>query len=728
MDASMNLANKTRLVTIWVLIVGLCVVSFQSEAHYMRVSSRWLVRESDGERVKLACVNWAGHLETMLPEGLNRQPLYRLGLAVKGMGFNCVRLTFATYMFTDPMLSNLTVAESFTRVNLQHSLRGIALHNPDLLDLPLQVAFARVVTRLTRAGLLIIIDNHVSKPQWCCGDKDGNGFWGDTFFDANPWLEGLSLVASLFKDNTEVVGMSLRNELRGPKQNTKDWSHYMSLGANAVHEANPNLIIILSGLHYDTDLRFLPTNHLSNLTFQEKLVYEMHWYTSTYGVSFAKGNLNKACAIATSSIMKCGAFMASSSSNGSFTAPLFISEFGIDQRGGNKGNNRFINCFFAFMASMDLDWAYWPLQGTYYLRNGHEGDEEFYGLLNSQWNTPRNISLLARLKVIQEPWQSGVDIGSSRSENQVLFHPSTGLCLQKGTGNTLVLAPCTESTTRWRYSPQGRLEMENSYLCISSDGEDQFVKLATIGTEKNGPWALASVARLQFATTINHSHALPSSHNQAKPSHVPGTFDQYDTYHDLANYLNQVNTHHNPTYDHYNNPNDLPKYSNQVNIDHDPTIDYTYDHYNNRDDLAKYSNQVNIDHDPASDQYDYPNYDLANHVDHHYSTDDHDTNQAYYDKNDRQDIISDADDDNIVHDNIHIDMTQEELVQPIHRNPILCLDGSSPPSVTTKRCLCVQEDEMDCGKDDDPSSQWFVLISKSTRSSALEYDGAFKKQ
>lgn len=383
-------------------IVALLIPS--SSAHYLSVSSQWLVHEVDGSRAKLACVNWAGHLEPMLPEGLSKQPLYRISFEIWSLGFNCVRLTWSTYMFVNATLRNQTVKQTFTSLNLQSTLRGISVHNPSLVDLTLIDAFKCVVSSLAHFGILIILDNHVSKPKWCCGDNDGNGFWGDTFFRAETWIEGLSTVATTFKDCPEVVGMSLRNELRGRKQNAPDWYKYMSLGAMAVHDANPKLVVILSGLHYDTDLQFLFNKQL-DLPFRNKIVYEMHWYSFSFGVNFGQGNLNKACAIATSTVMKCGGFLATP--NTSYTAPLFISEFGIDQRGGNKAHNRFLNCFLAFAASLDLDWSYWPLQGSYYIRNGHEDDEEFYGLLDAHWSVPRNVSLLARLQAMQEPWQSG---------------------------------------------------------------------------------------------------------------------------------------------------------------------------------------------------------------------------------------------------------------------------------------------------------------------------------
>ena len=386
-------------------VVGQCE---HVDTRYLSVvSSRWVVRESDGARVKLACVNWAAHLEPMVAEGLDRQPLARLALAARGMGFNCVRLTWATHMLT--RAANTTVSQRFKALNLSRALRGIRIHNPALVNLTLPDAFKAAVASMARAGLYMIVDNHVSQGQWCCAKNDVEAFWGDTGFAVQEWLDGLRAMA-LHVPN--LVGISLRNELRGPRQNPSDWHTFMTMGARVVSAANPNLLIFIAGLNNDTDLHFLSSSpsadHLSiNVsTAQHKLVYEMHWYASSYGVNFAQGNLNQVCAIATSTITASGAFMAlSSNTSSSFVAPLFISEFGIDQRGGNKASNRYINCLFAFMASLDLDWSYWALQGSYYRRFGNEGDEEYSGILNAQWNAPRNMTFLGKLQAMQQPWK-----------------------------------------------------------------------------------------------------------------------------------------------------------------------------------------------------------------------------------------------------------------------------------------------------------------------------------
>lgn len=80
-----------------------------------------------------------------------------------------------------------------------------------------------VVSRLSYHSVMVILDNHVSKPTGCCSRDDGNGFFDDQYFDSKLWLKGLQKMARMFKENKNVVGMSLRNELRGPHQNATVW-------------------------------------------------------------------------------------------------------------------------------------------------------------------------------------------------------------------------------------------------------------------------------------------------------------------------------------------------------------------------------------------------------------------------------------------------------------------------------------------------------------------------
>ena len=85
------------------------------------------------------------------------------------------------------------------------------------------------MTSLGSNNVMVILDNHMSQPTWCCSNFDGNGFFGDQYFNPDLWIKGLTRMATLFNGVTNVVGMSLRNELRGPKQNVNDWYRYLSI-------------------------------------------------------------------------------------------------------------------------------------------------------------------------------------------------------------------------------------------------------------------------------------------------------------------------------------------------------------------------------------------------------------------------------------------------------------------------------------------------------------------
>lgn len=89
-------------------------------------------------------------------------------------------------------------------------------------------------------GIMVIIDNHISKPGWCCSSVDGNGFFGDQYFNPELWIKGLAKMATLFNGVPNVVGMSLRNELRGARQNKNDWYRY------GIQQSRVNLLIVLS--------------------------------------------------------------------------------------------------------------------------------------------------------------------------------------------------------------------------------------------------------------------------------------------------------------------------------------------------------------------------------------------------------------------------------------------------------------------------------------------------
>ncbi|XP_027151665.1 glycosyl hydrolase 5 family protein [Coffea eugenioides] len=455
-------------------------------------NSRWIVNGS-GQRVKLACVNWVTHLEVVVAEGLSKQPVDVISRSIVDMGFNCVRLTWPLFLFTNDTLASLSVRQSFQKLGLTESIAGFQANNPSIIDLSLINAYQAVVASLASNNVMIILDNHISKPGWCCSNFDGNGFFGDRYFNPDLWIKGLTEVAAMFCGINNVVGISLRNELRGPKQNVNDWYRYMQKGAEAVHAANPDVLIILSGLNYDKDFSFLLQKPV-NLTFSGKLVYEVHWYGFSDGKAWETGNPNQVCGRLVNDMMRKSGFLLDQG------YPLFVSEFGVDLRGTNVNDNRFLNCFLGWAAELDLDWALWTLVGSYYLREGVAGKDESYGIYNWNWCETRNSSFIQRISALQSPFR-GPGVSESRP-HKIIFHPATGLCVQrKSLLKPLELGPCSEAEA-WGYSPQKTLTIKGTYYCLQADALGQPAKLGIICTDKSSKWEAISDSKMHLSSKL----------------------------------------------------------------------------------------------------------------------------------------------------------------------------------------------------------------------------------
>lgn len=350
-----------------------------------------------------------------------------------------------------------------------------------------------VVSNLGSNGIMVILDNQITKPGWCCTKYDGNGFFGDRYFDPDEWLQGLTLMATLFKTSTNVVGMSLRNELRGPNQTVSEWYRYMQRGAEAVHAANPNVLVILSGLDYDKDLSFLSENQVQ-LSFTGKLVFELHWYGFSDGGDWQNGNINEVCASAVRNFTRKGGFLLDDG------WPLFLSEFGLDIRGTSIADNRFMSCLASVAAELDLDWAIWALQGSYYVREGRLGFDETYGVLSWDWCKPRNSKFLQRISALQSSFQ-GPGL-SNLAPYDVIFHPQSGLCVRKNSSVGLpTLGSCTESEA-WNYTSDCNILLKDAGLCLQADGLGKQVKLADGCGEPNSKWELVSDSQMQVSLQL----------------------------------------------------------------------------------------------------------------------------------------------------------------------------------------------------------------------------------
>ncbi|WCJ26387.1 Cellulase (glycosyl hydrolase family 5) protein [Euphorbia peplus] len=471
----------------------------------LSTKGRWIIDEKTGHRVKLVCVNWPSHVETMLAEGLNEQPLKKLVSFLSELKYNCVRFTYATYMWT--RFSSMKVSQSLDAYNLNAAKEGIAKYNPWLLGKTLVEAYESVVVELGNKGIMVILDNHVSKPTWCCNEHDGNGFFGDEYFDPLEWVVGLTKVAQNFKNKPQVIAISTRNELRGPKSNSENWYKYILKGATAIHKTNPKVLIFVSGLSFATDLSFLKTKPLPT-NFNNKLVYDAHWYSwgagskTDWDVKF----LNEVCHTKTKNFINKTGFTPTLKVN---PVPLFLGEFGLDQSLLSKADDHYLSCLLSFVTDFDLDWGLWGLQGSYYFRENQIGMEETFGIMDYQWNRVRNVELQNRLEIIK---RVNIDPASKFYKSYIIFHPQSGSCIHIGNKKEIFSSTCNKVPHHFMYSGKAgngsAIKLKGTKLCIQAIGEGKSPIISSNCTQNMSLWKLISSTRLHIATTDEQGNHL----------------------------------------------------------------------------------------------------------------------------------------------------------------------------------------------------------------------------
>ncbi|KAE9373559.1 glycoside hydrolase family 5 protein, partial [Stipitochalara longipes BDJ] len=376
-------------------------------------SDRWIV-DANGNNVPVVGINWPGAADTMLPEGLGYQSIADIVQWLTDTGFNTVRLTFAIEM-VDDILDNggdVTLSDTLTKALGQENgtiiLAKIISNNPQFTanTTRLQV-FDAVAAGLAAQNIYVHLDNHVSKAMWCCSLTDGNSWFGDTYFDTDKWIRGLSYMATHGKANWQTFSsMGLRNELRpaltgAPNLQPYTWSTwktYMTAAASAIYSTNPDVLIYFSGL--ESDFNIEPAVGGSTLLdpgfsfdvasyeWAHKLVFEMHEYDE---------NISSSCPIYETILESFGAD-ATTRTTGN-RGPLVISEWGHDETDASDAwQSAYSQCLTQFMVDRQLGWMLWVLAGSYYIRSGTQDYDETYGLLDHTWSSYRGVNSSAAIK------------------------------------------------------------------------------------------------------------------------------------------------------------------------------------------------------------------------------------------------------------------------------------------------------------------------------------------
>ncbi|KAI0010678.1 glycoside hydrolase family 5 protein [Xylariaceae sp. FL0662B] len=375
-------------------------------------SGRWMT-DATGERVTYAGVNWPGSLETMIPEGLQYQSIESIASQIKDLGMNAIRLTYAIELvdqYYDNGEKDVTIQKAFTDALGQEN--GTEVYNKVIANNP---SFSARTTRLqvydaiaeecAKQEIYVHLDNHVSKSGWCCDPQDGNAWWGDKYFDVDKWTRGLSFMAEHGKSWTNLMSMSLRNELRPPlsnftfastSYNWENWYSNVKNGSNAIHAANEDVLIFLSGLDSDTNLSSVAEGTAltpGSATFSrddfdsyaDKLVLELHAYDNIFGA----GPDN--CTAVQDKLIGSGFSALTDGAKNQF--PVVLTEFGLELN-AEVERDPYISCLLDYISSQRAGWMIWQLGGSYYIRQGKPDADETWALLTHDWSTLRSSAFI----------------------------------------------------------------------------------------------------------------------------------------------------------------------------------------------------------------------------------------------------------------------------------------------------------------------------------------------
>jgi len=184
-----------------------------------------------GRKIKLAGISWfGGETGNLSPHGLWAQPLTKLINVIKDLGYNHIRYPWTNEMFKAGAKTN--------SIN--------AMVNPELEGLsPLEIMDA-VIDAAGKVGLKVYLDRHTPT----CDQQ--SELWYTSDVSEEKWIEDWLFLAERYKGNPTVIGADIHNEPHGQAcwgcgEIERDWRLAAERCGNAIHEVNPDWLIIVEG-------------------------------------------------------------------------------------------------------------------------------------------------------------------------------------------------------------------------------------------------------------------------------------------------------------------------------------------------------------------------------------------------------------------------------------------------------------------------------------------------
>lgn len=394
-----NAKSKPVLACFFFLIIVLTPVVLYAKCEqvtYPLSTKQQFIIDAKSCKVLLKSVNWFGaESQAYIPGGLDQQPLQNIVNLIKKGGFNSVRLPWSNEMVSKNPVVIIRLLKA----------------NPQLQGKTALAVFDAVINAIGQAGLMVILDNHRSRADWCCDKEHGDGLWFSKEYPAELFFKHWQQMTARYKDKPFVVASELRNEIRpdsiiglepdwGSKNPRTDWHMAATKAGNLIHRINPNVLIVVGGLRWQENLEEVKKMPVK-LDQPGKLVYAAHdyvWYHSPEELSDFE--------LFKKSADRRWDFVLEPEKT--YTAPVYLSEWGgctqvnADDSRCPENRYKFVEMFTKYLCSVDenapVSWAYWALNGNQLMGYSRtEGAVETYGLLKPDWQTWASPQLINQL-------------------------------------------------------------------------------------------------------------------------------------------------------------------------------------------------------------------------------------------------------------------------------------------------------------------------------------------
>jgi hypothetical protein len=336
------------------------------------------ILDAEGIPLKLASLNWYGASDTdYVPGGLEVQHRDTIAALIRGLGFNSVRLPYADEI----VVKNPVIGRDVIAANLD------LFETAGVSDAPVRAldVFHAVVESLTAAGLLVIVNNHITQATWCCGINPCDLSWKNDWFGGallctvsqseERWIRNWETVMAPLVSNPLVLGADLRNEVRGlwGTMHWDEWADAAERASERLLAMNPNWLMFVEGISSANDLSGVRTRPVQ-LSMPGRVVYSAHVYKWS-GWGSLKPFSSRSYEDFAATMWKNWGYLLMEE-----VAPVWVGEFGTPDL-PSEGDQNYWGHLMRYLRRVDASWGYWALNAR-----KATGEWESYGLVGDGWD------------------------------------------------------------------------------------------------------------------------------------------------------------------------------------------------------------------------------------------------------------------------------------------------------------------------------------------------------